>query len=117
MFTAYLVIAAILSAYLAFSAGADFLRWKRVLVVMARAGVPESMLSTLGLLKAAGAVGLLVGIGIRPIGVAAAGGVTLFFIGAIVTHIRARFYSFGSPGSFLILAVTALGLILASLLS
>lgn len=115
MLTADLVVTILLAAYLAFSAGADFVRWNRVLVVMARAGVPESWLPMLGALKAAGAVGLLVGIVVRPIGVAAACGVILFFIGAIITHLRSRFYSFGSPGSFLLLAVAALVLTLASL--
>jgi hypothetical protein len=113
MFTAYLVVTVLLAAYLAFSAAADFVRWNRILVVMARAGVPESWLLPLGALKAAGALGLLVGIAVRPIGVAAACGVILFFLGAIITHIRARFYSFGSPGSFLLLAVAALVLTLA----
>ncbi len=30
-----------------------------------------------------------------------------FFIGAIITHLRVRFYSIGSPVSFLLLAVAA----------
>jgi DoxX-like family len=81
---------------------------------MARAAVPESWLPMLGALKAAGAIGLLVGILVRPIGIAAACGVILFFIGAIITHLRARFYSFGSPGSFLLRAVTVLVSALAS---
>jgi DoxX-like family len=115
MFTAYLAVTVVLAAYLAFSAGADFVRWNKVLVVMARAGVPESWLTPLGGVKAAGAVGLLVGIAVHPIGIAAACGVILFFVGAIITHIRARFYSFGSPSSFLLMAVAALVLRLASL--
>jgi hypothetical protein len=114
MFTVYLVVTIVLAAYLAFSAGADFVRWNRVLVVMARAGVPESWLPLLGVLKAAGGLGLLIGIFVRPIGIAAACGVILFFIGAIITHLRARFYSLGSPASFLLLAVAALVFALSS---
>src|SRR5690242_20579686 len=74
---------------------------------MARAGVPESWLPLLGTLKAAGVVGLLVGIGVPPLGLAAALGVVLFFVGAIVIHVRARYYAFAFPGSSLVLAVAA----------
>ena len=48
------------------------------------------------------------------IGVAAAGGLVLFFVGAIVTHLRARDYSFGLAVVFLMLSVTALVLRLAA---
>jgi hypothetical protein len=91
------------------------MRYKFVLITAARAGVPESWLTTLGTLKAAGALGLLVGlIGVPPIGTAAAVGLVLFFVGAIVTHLRARDYSIGPAAAFLVLAVAALGLGVAS---
>ena len=60
-------------------------------------------------LKLAGAVGLLVGIAVPALGVAAAIGLVLFFIGAIVTHVRAQDYSsIPFPGSLLLLAVASL---------
>ena len=62
----------------------------RCLANMAKLGVPESSLTTLGILKAVGALGLLVGISMPLIGIAAAVGLTLFFVGAIITHLRAR---------------------------
>jgi hypothetical protein len=68
----------------------------------------------LGALKAAGALGLLVDIGMPLIGTAAAIGLVLFFVGAIVTHLRARDYSFGLAVVFLGLAMTALALRLAA---
>jgi hypothetical protein len=83
------------------------------LVNMARVGVSESWLTTFGVLKAAGALGLLVGIALPLVGTAAAIGLTLFFVGAIVTHLRARDYSFGLAVAFLLLAVGALVLRLA----
>jgi hypothetical protein len=64
--------------------------------------------------KAAGALGLLIGIGVPLIGIAAGIGLVLFFIGAIVTHLRAHDYSFGLAVVFLVLAVAALALRLAS---
>jgi DoxX-like family len=68
MLTAYVVVGGLLVAYLAFSVTADFARYHRVLTAMANANVPESWLTTLATLKAAGALGLLVGIAVPLIG-------------------------------------------------
>lgn len=88
---------------------ADLRRADFVLANSAGVGVPESWLVPLGLLKGAGAVGLLVGLlGAAPVGVAAAAGLTLFFVGAIVTHLRARNYALAFPVGFLLLAVGSL---------
>ncbi len=44
-----------------------------------------------------------------PLGVAAVIGLTAFFIGAVITHIRARvFYNIAFPATFLVLAVLSL---------
>ncbi|SDR85479.1 DoxX-like family protein [Paraoerskovia marina] len=51
-------------------------------------GVPERMFSVLALLLLAGGVGLLVGIWWTPIGIAAAAGLTLYFLGAVIAHLR-----------------------------
>ena len=114
MQTAFLIVNVLAAAALTFSASADFARYQKVLVSMARANVPESWLSRLGLLKAAGALGLLVGLWVPAVGAAAAIGVILFFIGAIVTHVRARWYSFGFPSIYLLLGTGSLVLRLAS---
>ena len=81
---------------------------------MAKAGVPESWMTTLGILKAVGALGLLLGIRVPVIGIAAALGLILFFVGAIITHLRGRDYSLGPAIVFLLLAMAALALRLAS---
>jgi hypothetical protein len=100
MLTAYVVVGGLLVAYLSFSVAADVARYHRVLTAMAKANVPESWLAPLAALKAAGALGLLVGIGVpligtttaaisttaAAIGTAAAAGVILFFVGALVTQ-------------------------------
>ena len=111
MLATYLTVTLATAAANIFSATCDFVRYKQVSIAMAKAGVPESWMTTLGILKAAGALGLLVGIGVPPIGTAAAAGLVLFFIGAIVTHLRARDYSFGLAVVFLLLAVGALVLL------
>lgn len=114
MRVATLSVTALLAGLLTFSAAADYARLNRVLSAMSRAGVSERWLPTLATLKAAGAVGLAVGILIPGLGVAAAAGVTAFFIGAIVTHVRARWLSI-APAPYFLLAVSALMLTALSL--
>ncbi|MGH9352808.1 MAG: DoxX family protein [Terriglobia bacterium] len=107
----YVVITILAAAANAFAAANDFIRPKWLLANMAKVGVPESRLYVLGVLKTAGAIGLLVGIGVPLIGTAAAAGLIVFFVAAIITHVRARDYWFGSFGVavvFFLLAVAAL---------
>ena len=113
MFIAYVVVTLLAAAANIFSATLDFIRYKQVLINMAKAGVSESWITMLGILKAAGAPGLLIGISVPPMGTAAAVSLVLFFVGAIITHVRARDYSFGLAMAFLLLAVAALVLRLA----
>jgi DoxX-like family len=116
MFIAYVVVTVLAAAANAFAATADFLRPRWLLANMTRVGVPQSRLFPLGALKAAGALGLLVGLGVPLLGVVAAAGLALFFVGAILTHLRAHWYSFTLtlPAAFLLLAVGSLGLRLAA---
>jgi DoxX-like family len=114
MFTAYVVVTVLAAAANTFSATLDFIHFKRILINMARAGVPESWITKLGILKAAGALGLVVGIGVPLIGTAAAVGLITFFVAAIITHLRAHDYSFGLAIGFLLLAVAALAVELSA---
>lgn len=90
-----------------YAATADFSRAEWIVVNMRKMGVPQSWMLPLGALKMAGALGLLIGFGVPLIGVAASAGLVLFFIGAIVAHMRAHWYSF-YPVAFLLLAVGSL---------
>jgi hypothetical protein len=93
---------------------ADFASAKFVMNNSAEVGVSSAWLPMLGALKAAGAIGLLLGLlGVRPIGIAAAIGLVAFFIGAVVTHVRAGvFYNIVFPVTFLALAVASLVVLL-----
>ena len=110
MFVTYIVVTILAAAANIFSATLDFIRYKPILINMAKVGVSESWITTLGILKAAGALGLLIGIGVPAVGIAAATGLVLFFIAAIITHMRGHDYSFGLAIVFLLLAIAALGL-------
>ena len=114
MFTVYLIVTILAAAANIFSATCDFVRYEKISIAMAKAGVPDSWMTTLGILKAVGALGLLVGICVPVIGVAAALSLILFFVGAIITHLRGRDYSLGPAMAFLLLAVAALVMRLAS---
>ena len=110
MFTAYVVITITTIVATAYAAGADFFRAGFVLNNMAEVHVDEAWLRSLGALKAAGAIGLLVGlVGVQPLGTTAAIGLVLFFVGALITHVRARvLYNIAFPGFFFALAVASL---------
>ena len=115
MFTAYIVVSLVTIAASTFVAVANFVRLEFVLTTADKVGVPRSWMTVLGLLNAAAALGLLVGlIGVPPIGTAAALGLVLYFVGAIVTHLRVRDYSIGPAATFLMLAAATLVLGLVS---
>jgi hypothetical protein len=114
MFTAYVVVAVLTAAANGYAATVDFTRPKWLLRNMVKARVPQSWLVSLGALKAAGALGVLVGIGVPLLGVAASLGLVLFFIGALITHVRARYWEITAPAAFLLLAVGSLVLRVAS---
>jgi hypothetical protein len=92
MSTAYVVVTLIAAAMAGFSAVSVFLRAQWVVQPMADYGVPMSWLPWLGAAKAAGAAGLVVGLFVPVIGVAAGIGLVLYFTGAVATVIRARWY-------------------------
>jgi hypothetical protein len=82
-----------------------------VVTFMREVRVPDSWLPKLATLKLAGAVGLLAGLVLQPIGIAAGVGLVLYFIGAVTTHIRARvLYSIGFPATYLGLSIASLAL-------
>ena len=111
MFTAYVIGSIFTAAANSYAAIVDFRRPDWVVDNITRWGGSQSWLIPLGTLKAAGALGLLVGIGVPPIGVAAAIGLVLFFVGAIAVVIRARWYShLPWPSTYLLLAVGSLAL-------
>lgn len=80
------------AAWVGFSAFSVFTHKSWVVDNFVDYGVPHSRWVWLGLAKAIGAVGLVVGLWISAVGVAAAIGLALYFLGAVVTVLRARAY-------------------------
>jgi DoxX-like family len=115
MHTAYIIVTLVAAAANIYAATNDFMRVDMVVDNMSRLGIPQTQMLPLGVLKAAGAAGLLVGIGVPPIGIAAAVGLVLFFVGAVATAMRAHWYAHVPyPATFLLLAVASLALRLAA---
>jgi len=88
---------------------ANFLKAEWVKRNSRAVGFPDSGLFFLGIVKGAAAVGIAVGLFWRPIGVAAAIGLVLFYVLATAFHVRGRvFYNIYGPLTFLALAVATL---------
>jgi hypothetical protein len=104
------VITAIATAAVAIP---DFIPAGFVLANSAKVHVPRSWLPMLGTLIVAGAIGLLGGlVGPPAIGIAAATGLVLYFIGAVIAHLRARvLYNIAFPGAYLGLSAASLVLL------
>jgi len=111
MTTAYFTVTLIAVVADGFSGIAALAHFKPILAGMERAGVPLSWLTfPIGTLKTAGALGLAAGLALRPVGVAAAIGLVLFFVCAVYTHVRASDYGaqFYLANGFLVLNVAVL---------
>ncbi|MFD9339384.1 DoxX family protein [Streptomyces sp. NPDC060028] len=114
MFIAYAVVAGLLALTLAASATLTLQRNEAIVASMRKVDVPDSWLPRLATLKAAGAVGLVTGLWLAPLGTAAAVGVTLYFIGAIVAHLRAKNFDLAPAAALAATAAAALALRLAA---
>ena len=115
MFIAYTVVAIVLGLGLAGSGSAKIRKDERVTAGLTAAGVPLSWFVPLALLEFAATAGLVIGIWWRPLGIAAAIGVILYFIGALIFHVRANdFKGLPMPAVLLLAGVAALILGLAS---
>jgi hypothetical protein len=116
VFVATVIVSALLAALLVMSAAMKLRHQESFVAGYIRLGVPEDKLNYLALVLIAGAAGLLLGLTVAPIGVAAAVGVILYFVAAIGFHIRANdTKNVPMPAVFLVLGIIALVLRLATL--
>jgi uncharacterized membrane protein YphA (DoxX/SURF4 family) len=115
MFIAAATASVSLAALLMYSAVRKLSHSDEVVHSYARAGVPESSLNTLAAILIAGAVGLVVGIWWRPLGIAAAACLVVYFATACRFHIRAPdTRHLPTPVTMAVLAVTSLVLRIAT---
>lgn len=89
MFVALVVVSVLLAAMAAGSAVKKLQKDEQVRIIIGgTVGVPERHFGTLAGLELAGAVGILVGLWLEPLGIAAAIGLVLYFVGALIGHLR-----------------------------
>lgn len=114
----YIAVAGVLTAILALSARMKLVRDERAVdVIGGVVGVPLRAFPVLALIETAGGVGVLAGIWLKPLGVAAAAGLVTYFLTAIASHLRVR--DLGAEHVFpavllLVMSVAALALRLAA---
>ncbi|WP_433653844.1 DoxX family protein [Nocardia sp. CA-128927] len=115
MSTAYVIVTIAAAAAMLIASGVDVFRAQWVRDNMRSYGIPDWTLYPLAVIKTVGALGLLVGLAIPPLGLAAAICLVLYFIGAIITILRARGYGdLAYPMPYLALAAASLALFVAS---
>lgn len=109
MFVAAVIVSCLLAAMLAVSAGFKLTHNQEIVQQYTKLGVPEDRLDQLAILLLAGAGGLLIGLLWWPMGVAAAVGLVVYFLGAVAVHVRAgEWRTIGTPILVEALAVAAL---------
>jgi DoxX-like family len=115
MSIAHVIVTILAGAWVGYSAASLFFRRKWVVQALTDYGVPQSWWPWLATAKAAGGAGLIVGLFVPIIGVIAGIGLVLYFTGAVVTVVRARFYShIPYPLIYLVPVVASMALALAA---
>lgn len=110
MSIAYIILAILTAAFAVLSGVAKLQKNPRVVKgVHEVVGVPMRWFPWLAACEFAGGAGLLIGIAWPPLGVAAAVGLVIYFVGAVVSHMRVRdFKGIGAPILPLVLSVATL---------
>ena len=114
MSLAYAVVNFSLAAALASCAFAEFTLFDELPAQMAKAKVPLAWLPVLATVKVVALVGILAGFWVPAVGTAAAIGVAVYFVGAIVKHVAANDSNVLAAIVFLVLACAALTLRVAA---
>ena len=117
MFIALVVAAVLLAVMCASSASLKLRRDERaVAAIGGTVGVPLRLFPVLAALELAGAAGMLVGLWLEPPGIAAAAGLVVYFVSAMVGHLRVGdTKGLTMPLLPLVLAVVVLALRIATL--
>jgi|ERR1700677_4401707 hypothetical protein len=106
MHTAYIAITLVVGLLVAGSGLAKIARKADVVkTIHELIGVPMKYLSLLAVCELAGAIGLVVGIWVPMLGVAAGIGLVLYFVGAVVAHLRVDDAKGIGPAFFMLVLV------------
>lgn len=114
MTIALVILAAFLGVAATISATGKLRRMPQVVQTMHNVGVSDGQIRLLAVAELLGALGLLVGIWVPVLGQLAAAGLTVYFVGAVVAHVRAK-ETMKEAAPALLLAVIAVGVLLLQL--
>jgi hypothetical protein len=89
MFIVIVIVTVLLAAMAAGSAVKKLQKDEQVRTIIGgTVGVPERHFPLLAALELAGAAGILIGLWLAPLGIAAAAGLVLYFVAALIGHLR-----------------------------
>jgi uncharacterized membrane protein YphA (DoxX/SURF4 family) len=108
MFIAAAIVSSLLAVTLIASARGKLVRDPQVMKIMTTVGVPEDKLWLLATAEVAGAAGIVAGLFWWPIGVVAAAGVVIYFVGAVSGHIRVKDWKLAPAVVMLLVAAAVL---------
>lgn len=108
MFVVTVIVSVLVALAAAGSAAGKLTKNPQVVAALNTVGVPENRYNTLAALELAGAVGIILGLWVAPLGIAAAVGLTLYFLGAVVAHLRVNDRHIQPPAALALLAAVAL---------
>ena len=108
MFATYLTLTLLAAALTGSAAVGNLVGLAYPLAEADRNRMPRTWVRPLGALLGAGALGLLAGIAVPPLGVLAAAGLVVYFVGALGAHVRAGNYRLGAWALFFVTVVAAL---------
>lgn len=115
MFIATIAVSVFLALAVFGSAMAKLTKQPKLVESMTALQIPFGWLPWLAAAEIAGAIGLIVGLWVAPIGIAAAIGLVGYFVGAVATHVRANDKNLVAPGVLLVLSIAALVLRLVTM--
>jgi hypothetical protein len=108
MHIAYVAVTIVVALANSYAAALSLVGAESVRAVADEVRVPQKWMSPFGVLLACGAVGLLAGFVVPPLGTAAAIGLVAYFSCALSAHIRVRDPRVGGAVTFFALAAAAL---------
>ena len=112
MALAYPLVSLLLGALLVYAGIRKLSHRPEVVASYARVGVPENRLNILAIVLFAGAAGVVAGMFMRSLGIAAAAGLVIYFLAALAAHVVHRDVgNAGAPLVMLALSATALVLL------
>lgn len=113
MLVLYAVLTAITASSAAVAAWMNVVRHPVPVAAAKQVQVPQSWMLPLGALLGAGALGLVAGFAVPALGLLAATGLVLYFVGAIIAHLRVGDFHLGRPAAALALAAATLAVTVA----